>query len=171
VWQRLVEPGSGDSTGCLIADGHDNRFTSNLCDVGTTGAGWAGVYWYPGSELFTPANNSYFGNVVVSRFPGSQMTNAFGVSGPSFVEVASPASDPAIHDNLFYNYGGGQVRTDGNHTGDTSPVLQDPLCSGNLYALAAKSPAFDPPVSFHPITGGFGPPGFVVPPDANRACP
>jgi hypothetical protein len=163
--------GSKLETGCLIADGHDNRFEGNICDVGTTGFAWTGVWWYPGNELFTPENNTYTGNVVVSRFAGNQETSAYNVSGPSFVQIASPAGDPVIRGNLFHNYGGGQVRTDGNHVSDADPVLADPLCSGSEYTLASGSPAFNAPVSFEPIVGGWGPPGFVVPPDVNRSCP
>ncbi len=163
--------GSGKSTGCLIADGHDNHVEGNICDVGTSGIAWAGVWWYPGNEQFTPGNNAYTGNIVVSRFAGNQATNAFGVSGFSFVQVASPASDPTIAGNMFHNYGTGQVRTDGKPLGDGSPILADPLCSGNLYTLAPNSPAFAPPMSFAPIAGGWGPPGFVIPDDANRSCP
>ena len=163
--------GSGKATGCLIADGHDNRFEGNICDLGTSGVAWAGVWWYPGSEQFTPGNNSYTGNIVVSRFSGNQRTSAFGVSGPSFVQIASPAKDPTITGNMFHDYGGGQVRTDGNVVGDSSPLLADPLCSGNLYALASSSPALSAPMSFVPIVGGWGPPGFVVPDDSNRSCP
>ena len=163
--------GSGSATGCLIADGHDNRFEGNICDVGTTGIAWAGMWWYPGDEEFLPGNNAYTGNVVVSQFAGNQKTSDFGVSGPSFVQIASPAKDPTIAGNMFHNYGGGQVRTDGNVVSDSSPILDDPLCSGNLYALAPGSPAFAPPMNFVPIAGQWGPPGFVIPDDGNRACP
>jgi hypothetical protein len=163
--------GSGGSTGCLIADGYDNQFIGNICDLGTTGVAWSGVWWYPKRAPFTPANNVYSGNIVVSRFSGDQETNAYQVMGPSFVQINSPSTDPSISDNMYHNYGGGQVRTDGNHVGDTSPRLEDPLCSGNLYALAASSPALSAPMNFQPIVGGWGPPGFVIPSDANRSCP
>jgi hypothetical protein len=163
--------GSAQSTGCLIADGHDNQFTGNICDLGTSGAAWTGVWWYPGTETFTPMNNAYSGNIVVSRFAGEQDTSAFGVAGPSFVQISSPAGDPSIHDNMYHNYGGGPVRTDGNHLGDTSPELADPMCSGYLYALASTSPAFGAPVSFQPIIGGWGPPGFVIPAEGSGSCP
>jgi hypothetical protein len=163
--------GSASATSCLIADGHDNRFEGNICDLGTGGAAWTGVWWYPGDEEFTPGNNSYTGNIVVSRFATNQQTNDFGVKGPSFVQIASPAKDPTIAGNMFHNYGGGQVRTDGNVVGDTAPILADPLCSGNSYALASTSSAFNAPMSFVPIVGGWGPPGFVLPDDPNRSCP
>ena len=164
-------PGSASSAGCLIADGYDNHFTGNICDVGPSGAVWAGVWWYPGTEGFTPGANTYTGNLVLSHFAGNQMTSAFGVTGPSFVEINSPANDPSIASNLFYNYGGGQSRSDGNHAGDTSPVLADPQCSGPLYALAPGSPAFSAPVSFSPIAAGWGPPGFGAPANTNGSCP
>jgi Right handed beta helix region len=163
--------GSGVSTGCFIADGHDNRIAGNICDLGTTGIAWAGVWWYPGKEGFTPMNNSFTGNIVVSRFAGEQMTSAFGVSGPSFVQINAPADDPSIRDNMYYNYGGGQVSTDGNHVSDSSPQIANPLCSGYLYGLSSKSPAFRAPVSFPPIVGGWGPPGFVLPPATTGSCP
>jgi hypothetical protein len=162
--------GQPDSTGCLLADGHDNHFSGNICDVGLDGVGWSGVWWYPAMKNFTPANNVYRGNVVVSHFSGNQKTS-YTVSGFSFDQSNAPSGDPTIADNVYFNYGGGQVRTDGNQVSDSSPRTVDPLCSGNLYTLAAGSPAFAAPTSFSPVVGAWGPPGFVISEDSNRSCP
>lgn len=156
--------GSGNSTGMFLADGYDNVFKNNICDLGPSGTAFTGVWWYPGGEGFTPQGNQFINNIVISKFAGNQNTSAFGNTGVSYSQTNQPAGDPSsIANNMYHNYGGGQVRTDGNAVSDSSPQLADPQVSGWTYTIAAGSPAFSAPVSFTDLTRGWGPPGFTIP--------
>jgi hypothetical protein len=107
--------------------------------------------------------NTLTGNIVIARFGDKQRTSSGGVTGYSYVQNKRPASDFLIQNNVYYNYGGGQARTDGPIVSDSNPLIADPKLSGWACAVAADSPAHRAPVSFPEIAGGWGPPGFVIP--------
>jgi hypothetical protein len=163
---NIIGPASAaaiDSTGLFLVDGYANHFTGNIGDLGTSGNKWGGVWWYPGSEGFTPSDNGFEGNIVVANFPGDQTTSAFGAGGYTFYQNGGAAGIYAIANNVYWNYGGGAMRATGPIASDTAPLVADPQISGWAYAIASGSPVFAAPVSFPPIVGGWGPIGFILP--------
>lgn len=156
----------------LVHNGANNTISGNIVDLGASGM-VATVNWAQDKSNLGQGmpGNRFTNNIVISSFPGPQQTTESGITGHSYFEsmnYTAPAprpSDFAVADNLYFNYAGGQVRTDGSVIGDAHPILADPKIS-DTYSIAGSSPAFRPPVNFTPIVGGWGPPGFVVPPAA-----
>jgi hypothetical protein len=157
-----LNPNSGFTTGAMLADGWSNHFTGNIIDLGSSGHMMTGVWWNETYRGFSVTDNTFTGNVVVSGFAGNQNTNVNGI-GYSYYQNNSVASNYTIGNNVYYNYAGGQVRTDGSIVGDTSPIMEDPLVTGWNYAIDPNSPVFNSPVNFPRIIGGWGPPGIVIP--------
>jgi hypothetical protein len=161
----------------ILNAGCSNTLTNNIIDLGSTGtqliSGWSAPGG--GGSLFFDwtGPNVMTNNIVVSNYSGA--TNIqMGQSGPANAEYTQGSGYPTqfgdIANNLYKNYGGGGEDTTGNIVGDSSPIHQDPICSGALYGLAANSPAFSQ-IHFQPIAGGWGPPGFVIPSNTNHSCP
>lgn len=158
-------PGTGDSaTGIFLHNGHDNHIGGNIIDLGNS-AGQYTVQWgHDHASIAGMGGNTFTGNIVISNFAGKQNTVGF-MNGYSYIQSpGTPASWYSIRDNVYYNRGGGQVRTDGPVAGDSNPIFANLQISGATYAIAPGSRAFASPVNFPPIAGGWGPPGFVVPP-------
>src|SRR5262249_12454405 len=128
-------------------------------------AGQYTVQWgHDHASIAGMGGNSFTGNIIISDFAGKQNTIGF-MNGYSYIQ--SPGTPPSwysIRNNVYHNRGGGQVRTDGPVAGDSSPIFANPRISGATYAIAAGSRVFASPINFPPITGGWGPPGFVIPP-------
>jgi len=107
-------------------------------------------------------------NIIVSNFSGSLQTTDSGQKGNAYIDSGSVT----IADNAYTNYGG-SVYANGNNKNDSSPVTLSPSqlgLSGYTYALASNSPVFSQ-ISFQPIKGGWGPPGFVIPSSSNHSDP
>jgi len=152
-----------DVTAILVHDGRDNHISGNIVDLGDSGMVSTVVWGYDPASIAGMAGNTFTGNIVISSFTGVQRTSSSGITGYSYVENAQPASDFTIHGNLYFNYAGGQVRTDGPITSDGSPTVENPQVSGWTYTIAGGSPVFGAPVNFPPIAGNWGPPGYVIP--------
>lgn len=177
VTGNIVGPMNPNATGnpstTIVNGGTDNLFKNNIFDVGKTGKELVGRASNPGGggAIFFNWNgqiNAWNNNIIVADYAGST-TNV--VNGAFWTDPDYPAGNGAAANNMIHNYGGGQESTNGPVINDVSPVHQDPLCSTYLYALAAQSPAFNPPTSFPAIKGGFGPPGFTIPTSTNVSCP
>jgi hypothetical protein len=96
--------------------------------------------------------------------------NAFVVAGSAgpgkgFVGDNGPPTPLTIQDNAYFNYAGTSVASTGTGGAgsDASPTTEDPGISCWAPSLASGSPVTGAPVSFPGITGGWGPPGFVMP--------
>ncbi len=76
---------------------------------------------------------------------------------------AGNAGSYTITNNAYWNYGSGSIYTNGSVKNDANPTTEDPQLSCWAVQVLAGSPVFNSPVSFPDITGGWGPPGFVVP--------
>jgi hypothetical protein len=151
----------------VVHNGADNTITNNIIDLGSVGNVWTIWYAYDANKFGVGmVGNIFADNIIISRFAGNQTTNYGGSSGYSFLywNNTQPGSGFSIHDNLYYNYGGGQVRTDGRLASDSHPITgRKPNLSGYLYRLAGSGPAVPGDRTFSPIVGGWGPPGFVIP--------
>jgi hypothetical protein len=152
-----------------VHDGANNTITGNILDLGTSAAVYE-VNWFQDSSSFHGmAGNTFTDNVVIMNFMGDSTTENFG-NGYAFGQAGtSIGSDFTIQNNMYFNYGGGQVDTSGLQTSDSNPSVSNPSFvgstgSGNItYQLAGSSSAFSSPVSLPPIVSGWGPPGFVIP--------
>ena len=106
-----------DSEAFEIHNGHDNHITGNIVDLGSSGKEQTTFYFQDGGSFKGMSGNSFTGNVVVSDFSGSAHTS----SGFAYAEYNGVSSDYTIQNNLYFNYGGGQVLTDGQLASDAVP--------------------------------------------------
>jgi hypothetical protein len=147
-----------------VNSGSNNAVIGNIIDLGSSAmvlavaAGGSDPKW--GME-----GNNWSGNIIISNFAGRQRTSISGDTGYTWYQPFGPASNFAIKTNVYYNYGGGEVRTDGKLASDSNSIVGDPQIAGWTYMIASSSIAFRKPVNFAPIAGGWGPPGFVIPRD------
>jgi hypothetical protein len=158
-------------TATLVHNGHDNHITGNIFDLGDSGRVLTAVWARDSHCIAGMAGNTFTGNIIVSAFTGLQRTSSSGIVGFSYMQDKGPPSDFLIRHNVYFNYAGGQVRTDGRIAGDSNPIIEDPRLSGWTYAIARSSPVFSGPVNFPVIAGGWGPPGYVIPGGTLPSCP
>jgi hypothetical protein len=161
--------GATHQQGFLVHNGHDIEIRGNIFDLGDSATCWVGAWSGEIANVAAGmAGNSFTGNIVISNFSAEQKTH-WGTSGFSFDQNMPPGSNYRIQHNLYHNYGGGQVRSDGALASDSNAIYVDPQISGWTYQLGRTSPAYRAPVNFTPIAGGWGPPGFTIP--QNGAAP
>jgi hypothetical protein len=149
-------------TGFEVHNGSHNTISGNIVDLGSSGMVSTANWSLDSASIAGMSNNMFTNNIAIYGFTGDQETSSSGIAGYSYFNPA-PASWTAIDDNMYFNYAGGNVRTDGDNASDSNPTIEDPEVSGWTYQLAAGSAAFGAPVKFPPIVGGWGPPGFAVP--------
>ncbi len=152
--------------------GNHNAITGNLVDLGSSGAVTTALFAYDKAETADVGmdGDSFTGNIVISNFTGRLTANSTGLTGHAYFQnTPALGIDPkgasyVIRDNVYWNYAaGGSVFSNGTVTGDSAPINEDPQVSGWDYAIASGSAVYNAPVSFAPIPGGWGPPGFVIP--------
>jgi len=153
-----------------IHDGNSNTISGNIADLGDSGRTWAAVWYGDSASAAGMGGNTFTGNIVTSGFTGHQNTNFTGQTGYTYFEN-SAASNFTIQNNIYHNYAGGQVRTDGATASDGNPIFENPKLGSWTYVLASDSPAYASPVNFQPIVGGWGPPGFVIPEGTRPSSP
>jgi len=141
-----------------IHNGHDNTITGNIVDLGSSGTEQVALYFRDNGAIAGMAGNALTNNIIIGNYHGNATTQ----SGYAYSQNGA-ASDYTIQNNAYYNYGGGRILTTGRLASDRNPVLENPQLSGAAYAIAPGSPVRDGPVSFTPLVGGWGPPGFVIP--------
>jgi hypothetical protein len=146
---------TGTKSACFqIHGGQDNVLKGNVCDLGASGNG--AIVVYQDDMLTQMAGNVFEDNVVVA-----------GSSGPgkAFVGIGSPPNAMTIANNGYFNYAGTSVASTGTGGAgsDASPTYVNPGISCWSPSLPSGSPVTGAPVSFPGITGGWGPPGFVMP--------
>jgi hypothetical protein len=161
-----VGAGGNSQSAYLVHNGANDVFSGNIVDLGSSGQTFAAVWYKDGGSGMS--GDTFTNNIVVSDLTGSQHTSFSGVTGYTFYEN-SAGSNFTIADNVYYNYSGGQVLTDGPDASDSSPILENPMLSGDLYSVASNSPAFSSAVSFKAIAGNWGPPGFTIPTSTNAS--
>ena len=135
-----------------IHGGSDNKILSNIVDMGR--ATNRGILLYQGDGITGMSGNSVERNVIVSGGAGSRY------QGSSF------GAQPTIRNNAYHQYGSGAaIHAEGLNglNGDASPILVNPRLSCWMYVVSNDSPVLSPPVSFVPITRGWGPPGYTLP--------
>jgi hypothetical protein len=153
--------GNHDSSAFFVNDGKGNVIKDNLIDLGTTGQIPACIWAfnnYPGDGRGM-AGNTFTNNILIMNFAGALSTYVSGDTGHMYVQGLASVTPSwfTIQDNMYYNSGGGATTSTGNYKGDTNPVVSNPLVSGSAYTIAPQSPAYNSPVSFLPIVGGWGP--------------
>lgn len=100
--------------GNTSAGGH--TITGNIIDLGTSG--------FVGVGLMLGTNNVFANNIIVSHFTGNQQTSDSGIIGFSYYGDSNTNTN---HNNLYFNYGGGQVVTTGhNFPNDANPTIVNP---------------------------------------------
>lgn len=162
--------GAGISSAFFFHNGKSNVASGNIVDLGNSSF-VSTVLW--GGDAGTDFSGSVFSNnIILSNFAGPLNTLVSGVSGFAYFQgsPAYPASDFTIQNNVYHNYGGGAENSSGNIVSDGSPQHFDPLINGYLYAIDSTSGVFSQ-ISFPPIVGGWGPPGFIIPTSTNHSNP
>ncbi len=149
-----------------VNNGIHNNISNNVVDLGSTGNVYAVLWYYGDNQTVSLTGPSQSGetfthNLVLMNFAGSYDPTEHGAY--AFFQNSGNASDFTIADNMYYNYGGGQILTNGPVSSDTNPVVQSPLASGWAYQLSSSSPALTGAIAFAPLAGGWGPRGFVMP--------
>ncbi len=139
----------------LVHGGYNNQITDNIIDLGSTGK--LSVLNYAIRATATMTGNAFTNNIIISSYPVDSAGGAYLKTGD--------VVNPVIEHNLYYNYAGGIANTGGYHyqLKDAFPLQGDPKLSGWTYAMADSSMAYASPVSFEPIVGNWGPPGFNIP--------
>jgi hypothetical protein len=142
-----------------------NTITGNIIDLGDSARVSVGMLW--------GTDNVFTNNIVVSNFSGNQQTESQDCGiGYSYSGDSHHGSACTIENNLYYNYGSGDVQPTSCHIAeDGNPTIDDPGLSGDTYQIAADSPAFAAPVNFPGIVGGWGPPGFRISASTNHSQP
>jgi hypothetical protein len=148
-----------------IHNGMNVTFSGNIADLGDNGYIVNMVYQSNDTNAFAMTGNDIEQNIFIGNWSGPQVSYALG-EGPLAYVAGGPTAvvPPTLTNNLYFNYGGGVLSTQGNQWSDAAPITAvDPLISGTTYALAANSPAFSSPLGFPPIVGNWGPPGYTIP--------
>jgi hypothetical protein len=160
-----VGTGNAGAFGFQVNAGNNDHITANILDLGDSGRELIVSYWWESGPAYVnnTTNNTFEKNIVISEFAGRQKTNFTGVTGYSYYVHPRQPTNPTIQNNDYYNYAGGEIRTDGNIVGDSNPIFENPQISGWTYQISEGSPVFKRPMNFRPIDGGWGPPGFVIP--------
>ena len=147
-----------------VNNGIDNTITNNIIDLGSTGNVYDVLWYYgdnPTTSLTGPSQSgeTFANNIVISNFSGSDSPREDGTY--AFYENSGSASGYTIDNNVYYNYGGGQMLTNGPVASDANPTTANPLLTGWDYVVSTSSPAMA--LGFKTIAGGWGPAGFVIP--------
>lgn len=147
--------------------GQNNAWHGNIIDLGASAAIVLMAY---DDQSNVATGNAVTGNIIIGKWAGAQAGDFYG-KGPAGYYYANnvTAHYPTVSHNLYYNYGGGTIRSDSTNAGgsDASPVTAtDPLFVAGgqyVYTLSPSSPALSSPINFPPIVGGWGPPGYTIP--------
>jgi hypothetical protein len=156
--EGAVSTGNLGATAFEIHNGNSNSISGNIVDLGDSGRDWTAVWYQDSGSMAGMGGNTFTGNTVISDFAGNQNTNFTGQTGYSYFQN-SAGSNFSIADNDYFNYAGGQTRSDGQSMSDSSALLENPQLSGWTYQIANGSPVQN--VSH--VVGGWGPAGFVIP--------
>jgi VCBS repeat-containing protein len=150
------------SSGFFVHNGNNDHIFGNVLDLGASGGEYTVQWGFDSGSITNMSGNTFTNNIVISGFTGNQNTIGWA-NGVSYVQGGGNPSDYTIQDNVYFNYAGGQVRTDGNLSTDSNPIFENPQISGWSYQITKSSPVFTAPINFSAILGGWGPPGFVIP--------
>lgn len=134
--------------------GTKNTVTGNILDLGVDGTANACTFAGPAGQ--GNCDNVFSGNIVVGHFSGPQTGNSSGKQA-QYVQDPGGQSNVQIKGNTYWNYGGGQMRTDGTSVGesDNPPHIADPQLVLPSYSVG------NPPAGWVAIVGGWGPPGWT----------
>ena len=155
---NIVTGRAGDNT-MFIGGGNNNSVFGNIFDLTGTARYLVGLLDYHASiALNTFSGDNFFSNIYLSNG-----TNGAG----QYASINTLTNTPTVSNNIYWAYAGSAIATTGVGGGtapaDSNPRVVNPLLSGP-FQLAPGSPAYSPPVNFPPITGGWGPPGYQMPP-------
>ena len=153
---------TGSHSSCFNLHGGNDEILNNVCDVGTGAMNIVAYTVADARNNPTMAGNSFHNNIVTAAINGGG--NGFRADNDGGTAIAMN-----IHDNLYFNYVGASVNSNGNprqgQPGDSNPVYANPMISGWLVGMFPASTAMVSPINFPCLPGGWGPPGFVLPQD------
>lgn len=156
-------------------NGINNTVKNNIIDLGTTGNVVAVLFYYGDSPATSLVGANQSGevvqnNIIIADFTGSNDAVQWG--NYMYPEFSGTAGDYTIGPNLYYNFGGGQMLTDGPIASDSNPKTENPDFTNTStynYNLSGSSPIFSSPFNFTALPTSWGPPSFSVP--INGAAP
>jgi hypothetical protein len=155
--------------GIEVNNGSYNIITNNIIDIGPS-TNVAAVLFYYGDNPITSLTGPHQtgevvqNNVIITNHAGNQNNVQWG--NYQYPQFSGGAGDYTINTNLYWNFGSGNILTDGTVASDTSPHIENPDFSSTTdynYTLAGGSPVFSSPFNFTAIQGGWGPSGFTIP--------
>jgi hypothetical protein len=151
------------TTAIFMGSSQNSEIIGNLIDLGSNG--WICDVVYEQYDSSDPTTGNFIlGNIFIGNWIGPQTSGALGVLNRAYPGGGQAPQPAEVLFNLYYNYGGGGMSAQGNVFSDAEPVMgQDPLVSGYSYQIAGSSPVYHTAVNLIPITGGWGPPGYVLP--------
>jgi hypothetical protein len=150
----------GKKSACwMVSGGINDHMTGNICDMDNAGVLHIVNYNNSGLVSLGMTGNTFQNNIVV-------LGNSSAGSG--YVGYAGPPNPMSVGNNFYHNYIGASVTATGSGGagGDSSRVTGDPQISCYVATIAGGSPVFQASpsgINFPGITGGWGPPGFVMP--------
>jgi hypothetical protein len=164
---NVVNGRNGSNTANIVHGGKSVRLTNNIIDLGSGGQK-IGAFQTSSANITCPdasmSGNTVQHNIIIGTNGGGGYTLLSG----------SPPTAPSITTNDYFAYAGGAISSGGNYS-DSSPSAQDPQLNCWSYSIAGGSLVLSAPISFAPLVGGWGPPGFAIPktgtvPSSPHAC-
>ncbi|MEI6753631.1 MAG: carbohydrate-binding protein [Paludibacter sp.] len=133
-----------------VNGGQNNDITGNIYDMGNSPKVVLAYSMY----TFPTPGNKFHNNIILSNTTMNTLTTLVNVSA---------AINPTIQNNFYYNYNGPVCPLGNLGANDASPVSGWPSISGWTYDIAPGSAVYKAPVSFTPLTRGWGPTGYTIP--------
>jgi hypothetical protein len=137
-----VFTGNNGSNNLMIHGGHNNVWSDNLIDVAATGNE---VIRFQSSSCATVTGNAFQNNLIISNGAGGGYNSTGGTV--------------TVQNDAYWNYGSGSLSS----SGDSSPLVENPLMACGTYTVGAGSSVLNAPVSFIALPTSWGPPGFTIP--------
>lgn len=173
---NIITGMSGGAT-TLIHGGNNDVYSGNIIDLTSYGRQLT-TYLTSfaceglGGAASPMTGNSYVGNVVIGEGGGG---GYFGgtITGAAMPTIGGAGTGQA---NDYYNYGGSAISSLGIYgasqltVNDTNPQNVNPQFSG-CYVIGSGSGVLSSSINFPPIVGGWGPPGFTIPPAIGGSVP
>lgn len=157
--------------GVEVNNGVFNTVENNIIDIGPTTNVAAILFYYGDNPITSLTGPNQTGevvenNILITNHAGSQDVVQWG--NYQYPQFSGSASDYTIGPNLYFNYGSGNILTDGPIASDSNPKTENPDITSNVtndytYTLSGSSPIFSAPFNFTALTRGWGPVGFTIP--------
>jgi Right handed beta helix region len=166
-----VVTGRNGSNTLMNNGGANNTWSGNIVDLTGYAQNIAAYQTISGAgdacDSGPQTGNKYVNNVIIGAGGGG------GYFGYLPVPYAQPIIGGSGQANDYYNHAGSAISSSGIYTvtaNDALPQRVAPQISG-CYVIAGGSPVLSSPINLPPLVGGWGPPGWVIPPASGSSVP